>query len=102
MDNSIVPDSGNTNNSLSNLAVARRYLAEKATMCAKAAKSANPQEVWLAVELSENRGGVRDRRSREVFMLECYNCHREIEITVGERHCPHCRVPLEIQWAGAR
>src|SRR6516162_5859274 len=92
-------DPGKANNPLSDLAAARRYLAAKAQMCAKAAQSVDPREVWLAVAVAENRGGERRRRSREVFALKCSSCQREVELsTIVPHRCPACGSPLEILW----
>jgi hypothetical protein len=100
MNESIVPDSGKTNNSpLSDLAAARTYLAEKAQMCAAAAKSTDPREVWIAVAVAENRGGERMRRGQEIFALECAHCQREVELSTILPHlCPACGRELQILW----
>jgi hypothetical protein len=88
-------------NSLLDLAAARRYLAEKATMCAKAATSADPREVWLAVGVAQNRNGERMRRGREVYSLECASCRRAIEISTEPPHrCSFCGTELRIDWEG--
>jgi len=86
-------------NPFTDLTKARTYLREISAACLEGATSPDPQVVALALALLQNRGGVRGRRSREIFVLECHGCRREIEITVGERGCPHCHVPLEIQWS---
>jgi hypothetical protein len=67
-------------------------------MCARAATSTDPREIWLAVGVAQNRNGERMRRGREVYSLRCSGCNREIEIRVTERHCPLCKEVLVIEW----
>jgi hypothetical protein len=93
------PDTGKVDNSLLDLAAARRYLAEKATMCARAANSSDPREVLLAVGVAQNRNGERTERGREVYSLECDSCKRAIEISTEPPHlCAFCGTNLRIQW----
>ena len=89
---------GDADNSLLDLTAARRYLSEKSRMCAKAAASADPREIWLALGIVQNRSGGRMRRTREIFVLECGHCHKHIEIAVAGPHCcPLCKEVLVIE-----
>jgi hypothetical protein len=89
---------------LPDLSQARRYLAEIATMSARAARSVDPLEVGLALELVR-RPEPRPQRSREVYSLACFRCRAQIEIPCGggpPYSCSRCNVPIEIQWLEAR
>lgn len=43
---------------------------------------------------------ARPHRLAEVFAVECFLCRSAVEIPVtGPRHCPNCKVKLDIDWA---
>lgn len=46
----------------------------------------------------------RPRRSREVYAVECYRCHRSLELpaTGGPCRCYHCGALLLIEWGKPR
>ena len=94
-----IPEAGNTSNPLSDLGVARTYLAELAKMCARAPKSQDPREIWLAVGVAKNRCVERIRRCTEVYSFECGSCGNAIEIPTEPPHsCPKCGRALAIEW----
>jgi DNA-directed RNA polymerase subunit RPC12/RpoP len=91
-----------TNNPLFDLSVARTYLGELALMCAKAAASPDPREIWLAIGVAENRCGGRGRRAQEVYTLKCSSCQRQVELsTQPPFRCPICSAVLKIEWGQA-
>lgn len=60
------------------------------------------QQMGIPSEMQGDQKGsgeARPMREKEVYALECFRCHKEVEVSVkGPFYCPICKEKLEIKW----
>ena len=104
MDNFNIHGAGSTDNREGDLDAVRTYLRQAGVALLEAANSDNPLVTGLGQSIAERlglseRSGLRMRRGREVYGLNCSGCQRAVEISTIPPHCcPACGRELQILW----